>query len=194
MQVRCRKCGAGFVLPDYHGATRIECPHCRWCETIPARKHLPKKLDHQAGTAFQAHQHEEELIATVIERLHELSPAGFERFCAGMFELLGHTIAPVDQARDQSHAFELRDGDEVTYVGCHRCVGHEPVGEEAIDDLAGSMRHDGVTRAIYVTCGTFDDTCIERAKTAGIELLDRDGLHRRLESVDVRELVIAPEA
>jgi hypothetical protein len=142
VQVRCRRCGAARELPDHHGPITVVCPSCNWRETIPARRHLPQKLTHDASAAFKAHQRHDELIESAVDRLRELSPRAFERFCARLFEVLGHTVIPADVAYDQSHTLELHDGDAVTYVACKRSIGDEAVGREEVENLAGAMRHD----------------------------------------------------
>lgn len=85
----------------------------------------------------------------------------------------------------QSHALELHDGNAVTYVACKRALGRETVGVEDAENLAGAKRHNGVPSGIFVTTGSFADQCLEAAEAAGIELIDREALHRQLDSVDL---------
>jgi restriction endonuclease Mrr len=188
VQVRCRRCGAAKELPDHHGPITIVCPVCRWRETHPARRPLPEKLAHDAGAAFEAHQQHEQLAASAIDRLQALSPLEFEQFCARLFEVQGHTVVPADDARTQSHALELRDGNVVTYVACKRSLGHQAVSLEEVENLAGAMRHDGVGSGIFVTPGTFSPKSRKAAQDAGIELIDGEVLHQRLDSVDLSAL------
>ncbi|MHC4306049.1 MAG: restriction endonuclease [Planctomycetota bacterium] len=188
VQVKCRRCGAAKELPDQHGPITVVCPVCRWRETYPARRPLPEKLAHDAGAAFKAHQQHEQLAASAIERLQGLSPIAFEQFCARLFEVQGHTVVPADVSRAQSHALELRDGNAVTYVACKRSLGQEAVSLEEVENLAGSMRHDGVASGIFVTTGSFAPKCRQAAEDAGIELIDGEMLHLRLDSVDLHAL------
>ena len=188
VQVRCRRCGEAKELPDHHGPITIVCPVCRWRETYPARRPLPEKLAHDAGAAFEVHQQHEQLAASAIDRLQTLSPLAFEQFCARLFEVQGHTVVPADDARAQSHALELRDGNVVTYVACKRSLGHQAVGLEEVENLAGAMRHDGVGSGIFVTPGTFSAESRKAAQDAGIDLVDGEVLHQRLDSVDLRAL------
>jgi restriction endonuclease Mrr len=183
-EVKCRRCGETIDLPEFHGAKVVVCPRCKWGETIPARRQLSGKLTHEAGAAFKARQRQDVAMGTVIDRLQGLSPRAFERFCAKLFEVLGHGVVPADAALVQSYALELHDGDAVTYVACRRTLGDEAVSREEVENLAGAMRHDGVRRGEFVTTGTFTDACREVAEAANIELVDREALRKRLESVD----------
>jgi restriction endonuclease Mrr len=88
----------------------------------------------------------------------------------------------------QSHALELHDGNAVTYVACKRALGRETVGVEDAENLAGAMRHDGVGSGIFVTPGTFSAESRKAAQDAGIELVDGEVLHQRLDLVDLRAL------
>jgi restriction endonuclease Mrr len=188
VQVKCRRCGEARELPDHHGAITIVCPVCRWRESYPARRPLPQKLAHEAGAAFEAHQQHEQLAASAIDRLQTLSPREFEQFCARLFEVQGHTVVPADPARAQSHALELHDGNAVTYVACKRSLGLEAVSVEEVENLAGAMRHDGIASGIFVTTGMFSAKSRKAAEDAGIELVDGEVLHRRLDSVDLSAL------
>ena len=188
VQVNCRRCGETKELPDHHGPITIVCPVCRWRETYPARRPLPEKLAHDAGAAFEAHQQHEQLAASAIDRLQALSPLEFEQFCARLFEVQGHTVVTADDAHAQSHALELRDGNTVTYVACKRSLGQEAVSLEEVENLAGAMRHDGVASGIFVTTGSFTPKCRQAAEDAGIELIDGEVLHQRLDSVDLSAL------
>ncbi len=188
VQVKCRRCGETTDLPDHHGPTTIVCPVCRWRETYPARRPLPEKLAHDAGAAFEARQQHEQLAASAIDRLQALSPLAFEKFCARLFEVQGHTVVPPDEALAQSHALELHDGNAVTYVACKRSLGGEAVSLEEVENLAGAMRHDGVASGIFVTTGSFTAKSRKAAEDAGIELVDGEVLHRRLDSIDLRAL------
>jgi len=164
------------------------CPGCSWGETYPARRHLSKKLTHDAGAAFKARQRHDVAMGTAIDRLQELSPRAFEQFCAKLFSVLGHGVVPADAALVQSYALQLHDGAAVTYVACKRALGDEAVTREEVENLAGAMRHDGVRLGAFVTTGTFAEACREVAEKAGIELIDREGLRQRLESVDPHDL------
>ncbi|MHC4413648.1 MAG: restriction endonuclease [Planctomycetota bacterium] len=185
VEVRCRRCGEVVELPEYHGATTVVCRHCNWRESYPARRRIPEKLTHEAGAAFKAHQRHDALVASAVDRLQELSSQAFERFCGRLFELLGHTVIEADPVRAQSHVLELREGESVTYVACKRTLGQETIGLEEVENLAGAMRHDGVRHGIFVTTGSFADSCPEVAEKAGIELIDHDALCRRVGSVEL---------
>ncbi|MHC4127871.1 MAG: restriction endonuclease [Planctomycetota bacterium] len=187
-QVKCRRCGEVIELPDFHGAKTVVCPGCNWGETYPARRHLSDKLTHDAGAAFKARQRHEVAMGTAVERLQGLSPRAFEKFCAQLFSVLGHGVVPADAALVQSYAFQLHDGAAVTYVACRRTLGDEAVSRDEVENLAGAMRHDGVRLGAFVTTGTFAEACREIAEKAGIELIDREALRRRLESVDSHDL------
>ena len=188
VQVRCRRCGEARELPDYHGAITIVCPVCRWSESIPAHRPLPKELSHEAGAAFKARQRIEQLAANALERLQESSPREFEQFCARLFELQGHSVVAADAALAQSHTLELHDGNAVTYVACKRALGHETVSLEEVENLAGAMRHDGVQRGIFVTTGTFDPESRRLAEAAGIDLIDGEALRMWIDSVNLQAL------
>jgi restriction endonuclease Mrr len=189
VEVRCRQCGAVTKLPEDHGTTSIVCRQCGWREVVPARRQIPEELSHAAGAAFKAHQRHEVALAGAVDRLRELSPRDFERFCFRLFELLGHTVVAADPALAQSHALELHHGDAVTYVACRRSLGHDAVSREEVENLAGAMRHDGVQRGIFVTTGSFTDECREVAEEAAIELIDHEALGRHVDSVDARGLL-----
>jgi restriction endonuclease Mrr len=188
VQVTCRRCGQAKELPDHHGAITIVCPICRWRESYPARRPLPEKLAHDAGAAFEAQQQREQLAASAIEQLQALSPLAFEQFCARLFEVQGHAVVPADAGRAQSHALELRDGNAVTYVACKRSASQGVVSLEEVENLAGAMRHDGVGSGIFVTTGSFSAESRKAAEAAGIELVDGEVLHQRLDLIDLRAL------
>jgi hypothetical protein len=188
VQVMCRRCGEATELPDHHGAVSVVCKVCNWRESYPARRQIPRKLTHDAGAAFEARHRREAAMEIAIDRLQALTPRAFEQFCAKLFELLGHEVVPADAAFVQSHTLVLHDGAAVTYVACKRSLGNEAVTREEVENLAGAMRHDGVRLGAYVTTGTFADACRDVAEAAGIELIDRDALRRRLDSVDPRAL------
>jgi restriction endonuclease Mrr len=188
VQVTCRRCGAARELPDQHGPITVVCPVCRWRESLPARRPLPQKLAHAAGAAFKAQQEHEQVAAGALDQIRALSTRGFEQFCARLFEVQGHTVVPADPERAQSHALELHDGHAVTYVACKRALGQEPVSLEEVENLAGAMRHDGLASGVFVTTGSFTAESRKAAEDAGIELVDGEVLHQRLDSVDLRAL------
>jgi hypothetical protein len=166
----------------------VVCKVCNWRETYPARRPIPRKLTHDAGAAFEARQRQAAAMDIAIDRLQALTPRAFENFCARLFELLGHEVVPADAAFVQSYTLVLHDGAAVTYVACRRTLGDEVVSREEVENLAGAMRHDGIRLGAFVTTGTFADDCREIAEEAGIELIDREALRRRLDSVDPRAL------
>jgi hypothetical protein len=188
VQVRCRKCGEATELPDHHGGIAVVCKVCSWREFYPAHRPIPRELTHDAGAAFEARQRHHAAMEVAIDRLQALTPRAFEQFCGKLFELLGHEVVPADAAFVQSYTLVLRDGAAVTYVACRRTLGDEVVSLEEVENLAGAMRHDGVRRGAFVTTGTFAEACQEVAEAAGIELIDREALRERLDSVDPREL------
>lgn len=182
--VQCRQCGEVTRLPDYHGAVSVVCPSCRWREVYPARRHIAEKLLHAAGAAFKEHARREEIVARLLDRLRGMPAHEFEQFCARLFELRGYTVVATDQARAQGHALALHHGNSVTYVACRRSLGHEAVGPEELENLAGAMRHDAVSHGIFVTTGSFTDECHAAAAAAGIELIDEEVLRRQIDAAE----------
>lgn len=178
--VRCRQCGEVTRLPDDHGATTVVCAGCRWRETYPAHRSIPRDLKHEAAAAFKARRHREALAEGVIDDLEKHSPTELDRFCGRLFEAEGYVVTPVDPQRAQTHAFELSDGSVVTYAACKRALTTEAVGCEEVENLIGAMQHGGVDRGVFITTGSFDDACRRPAERAGVELIDRDALRQRL--------------
>lgn len=185
VDVTCRQCGKVTRLPDRHGAVAVVCDVCRWREVYPARRHIGDKLAHEAAAAFKAHERHETLVSEAIERLRGFSSRAFGRFCARLFEQMGHVVAPVESLSLQSHSLELHDGNTVTYVACKRALGHEAVTVEELENLVGAMRRDGAG-GIFVTTGTFAEGCSELAAEASVELIDGEGLRLRMDSIALR--------
>jgi restriction endonuclease Mrr len=182
-EIRCRNCGAMLKVPEYHGPHHVACKECEWEETLPPRRPIGTKLDHLAGSAYEAHQKRGAKAREALKRIRDLSPAEFERFCADLFREMGHEATVVDQAVDPSHLLEFADGNEQTFVQCKNPSEQHKVSELELDDLRGAMRARGAVRGIFLTTGGFADQCAESAKEANIELMDGEEVQRRIENL-----------
>lgn len=183
-EIRCRNCGKLLDVPKYHGTMHIICPQCEWHETLPARKPLPKKLSHKAGSAFAAVHQKEIAAEDALEKIRHLSQRNFEEFCADLFAESVYVVTPVDQAMETTHALELKQGDELTLLACRRGAAEHRVQREDLENLAGAMRHHNAIAGIFLTSGSFTDDSRAYAEEAGIELIEGDDLPERIATLD----------
>lgn len=104
-------------------------------------------------------------------------PTDFESFCADMFRALGWRARPTPPSRDGGYDIVMVRSDGTTYIVECKCYSpRHHVGRPVIQKLHGANAVARARGMMVVTTSAFSQDAIAYAKSAGVELVDGDGL------------------
>lgn len=102
----------------------------------------------------------------------------FEKYCAELFRLLGHSVKITKGSGDYGADLIL---DNSTSVQCK--LYSNPVGLRALQEVYSSMAKYKTNRACVITNSTFTKQAIDYSRMANIELIDYGKLRKMVEYV-----------
>ena len=105
-------------------------------------------------------------------------PAGFERFCASLFQRLGWNAEVTPPVRDGGLDIRLRRAGYTAIVECKLFSVNHHVGRPIVQKLVGANEIEKARRMIIVTTSSFSPDAVSYARRVGVELVDGDQLVR----------------
>ncbi len=149
---------------------------CKW-EQWKADKERRRKEEEEAAARFIWRTYYE---SKTMDDVSRMSGIGFEQFLARLFSRMGYTEIRLTPANDQGgDLLCLCPIGTPIVVQAKRWQGK--VGNDAVQELLGAMRHYGRNKGIVVTNSTFTQAAIQLAGTTGdITLRDKGWLREQI--------------
>jgi transcription elongation GreA/GreB family factor len=113
-----------------------------------------------------------------IDELRSLHWKEFENVVAATFDRLGYSVEQTPYTKDHGRDAILTKDGKRFLLECKRYKAGNFSGRRDLQVLHSNIIRDRAVCGFFVTAGAFTKDAIEFSKTAGIELIDQDGLVR----------------
>lgn len=180
---------APALVEEFGDAWEDVLPHLEWYAITQRMKLKPRKVLERGREAYQAcldGLRSRELIAHArgiavkSEDVDAMDPHDFEDLLAKLYGALGYQSIGTPRSSDQGADVLLRKKTERTVIQAK--LYSKPVGNKAVQEVIAAREHYCCHHAAVVTNRSFTRSARELAQTARVELVDREGLERLLES------------
>lgn len=112
--------------------------------------------------------------------LSSIDPFELENLCLILFAKLGYEAKPTPRSHDNGVDGFLRKGGRLTILQCKRYQG--VIGEPAMRDLLGAMKHFSASEAIIVTTGRLTSQALKWIRGKPIRVIGRSELAALIKS------------
>ena len=158
---------------------------------VPLSSATPDDTLHLAEEAIRA-----TLSAQLLERIHDLSPAFFERLVVDLIVSMGYggtrqsVVRRLGKSGDEGIDGVVNEdplGLDVVYIQAKRYAPDNTIGRERIQQFAGALVGQGASKGVFVTTSSFSRGAIEYANRVPqrIILIDGGELARLMIQYDV---------